>query len=105
DRGEGNRRELMLLGQAQGVPVGVGQQLWLTAVAPAPDRPDGVNDVAGGQVAARGDHRVARLAAADTPALLQDGRPARAVDLAVYCAFGAPDSLHARDIGHRAFLL
>src|SRR4029079_9988360 len=54
--------------------------------AAAPDRTDGVDHVTGGETKARGDARVARRAAADLPAGLEQLAARGAMDGAVHAA-------------------
>ena len=63
-----------------------GQELLLARAAAAPDRPDGVQDVTGGQVTSAGRLHVAGVAPAELAALVENRRPTRAVDRAVDAA-------------------
>ena len=69
DRGEGDGLEPVGLGECQAVAIARGERLVLALVAAVPDRADGVDDVAGGEVVAAGDARLAGGAAAKGPAL------------------------------------
>ena len=73
----------MLKCEMEGGAIGRGEQLGLAGAAAAPDRADRVNDMAGGQPVAAGDARLARRAAADAPAFLQQFRPGGTMDGAV----------------------
>src|ERR1700687_2432957 len=64
DRREGNRSEVMLKRKAQAVAIAESEQAMFASVAPAPNRPHRVDDVARGQSEARGDLRLSRLATA-----------------------------------------
>jgi hypothetical protein len=83
DRRKGERRGAELRRNLHGAPVAGAEQLRLVGVSAAPDRADGMDDVAGRQVPACRRLRVARLAAAEATALLEDRRAAGAVDRAV----------------------
>jgi hypothetical protein len=60
-----------------------GEELVLALLAALPDRPDRMDHHARGEVTRRRRLGVARLAAAQAPRLLEDRRPAGAMDCAV----------------------
>ena len=53
DRGEGDRLQAMLDGEAEGIAVAVREEFVLAVRAVAPDGADGVDDVPGGEVRGR----------------------------------------------------
>ena len=68
DGGKGDRTGADLVGHGQRVPVAGGQRLGLALRPAVPDRPDSVDDEAGGQVEPVGDHGLPGRALADGPA-------------------------------------
>jgi hypothetical protein len=86
DRRERDGATTKLVRDLEGAPVARGKQLGLALIAAMPDRADGVDDVARGKVARGRRLRVANLAAAEPPALLQDRRPACPVNGSIHPA-------------------
>src|SRR3954462_4461731 len=80
DRGEGEGPAAELVSQLDRARVTGSEQLCLACSAAVPDRTDGVDDVTCRQVPSTGRLRVARLAAAEPAALVQDRRAAGAMD-------------------------
>src|SRR3954453_13912430 len=80
DRRKGDRAAAMLVRELDRAAVARREQLVFPGGAAAPDRADGGEDVTGREVSPRRRFRVAGLAAAKLPALLEDGRSAGAVD-------------------------
>ena len=99
DRRERDRAAAVLGRELDRPPVAGRQQLRLALAAAVPDRPDGVDDVVDGQPPGAGDLRVARVAAAEPAALLEQLRPGRAVDRAVDAA--APEQARVRGVDDR----
>src|SRR5206468_4758838 len=86
-RRDGRKRDTPaseLRGQLERAAVARRQKLGLAGFASAPDRADCVDDVARGQPPGRRRLGVARVAAAEQPALGDDLRPARTVNRTVY---------------------
>ena len=87
DGGEGNGFDVVLLGELEGIEVGVAEELLFVVFAFAVDGAHGVYDVLGGQAACGGDDGMACGAAAllgdDFLAFLEDLRAAGAVDGAI----------------------
>lgn len=65
DRRKGDRAEVVLRTQLEGVSIAAREDSRFAVVAAGPDRADGVNDVAGGQPVAARDLRFARAAAVE----------------------------------------
>ena len=86
DRREGERARAELRGHLERAPVARRQQLGLALSAPAPDRPDRVDDPPCRQPSAGRRLRVADAAAAQEPALLENRVTAGAVDRPVDAA-------------------
>ena len=73
-------------GHLDGAAIRRCEQLGLSALAIAPHRPDGVDDIPGRQVARGGGNSVAGLAPADATALRHDRRPTGAMNRAIDAA-------------------
>ena len=86
DRGEGDGAAAEIAGDFQRAPIATRQQFGLALASAVPDRTDGVDDVAGGQVETRRGLGVAGGAAAENSARGQQFRPGGAVDGAVHAA-------------------
>ena len=86
DQGEGHCLAPVGQGQFQRGAVGGDQQIPLPAVPAPPDRPHGVDHMAGGQTISIGNFGLSRPASAQGTALSQQPRPGGAVDGAVYAS-------------------
>ena len=90
DGREGNTRQPLRYRQLQALPVGAGQQFWLTLMTAVPDRPYCVDDMFGRQIAAVGNNRPpgcqSPLPGHDLTALFQNSRPAGSVNGPVHAA-------------------
>src|SRR3546814_18049552 len=96
----------MRLSDAEAALVAGGEFNRLPARAAAPDRPDGVDDEAGGKGVATGQPRLADGATTQGPAFLQQAGTGRAVDGAIDAAAaqqrgigGIDDSSEERSVG------
>jgi len=83
DRGERDGAATELLRDLQHSAVTRGEELGLSLIAALPDGPDRVDHVARRKLAGRRRLRVAGLAAAEPPALLEDRGTAGSMDCAV----------------------
>ena len=88
--------QMMLEGKFKGGAVAAGKQFRLMIIAAAPDRPDGMDDMAGGQVIASGDFRLAGMTALELPALCKESRSGGTVNGPVNTA--APEQRAVRGI-------
>src|SRR6185503_2421306 len=86
DRGERDGLQTVLEGELQALAVAGGEKLRFSALAAAPHRSHGVDDVLRGQLVAPRDLRLAGRAAAERAAFLQQLAPRLAVDGAVHAA-------------------
>jgi len=80
DRRQGDGRDLVRMSEREAVPIAGREQFRLALVPAAPDRPDRMDDVPRGQSIAFGKLRLARPAAAEQPAFVNQLRPGGAVD-------------------------
>jgi hypothetical protein len=112
DRGKGDRIEAMLVGDFERAAIAGGEQPILVPSAAAPDRPDGVDDMARLQREPGRDLRFARRAAAKRPAGRKQLRPGRPVNRTIDAAAagkagigGVDDRIdrQGRDIGNDDF--
>ena len=98
---DGNARLVSLVraGDLHTPAVRTRQQLGLAVPAVAIDRPDGVDDVLGLEVAAGGELGVAGRAAAELPARRKDRRPAGTMNRAIDAAAAAQSAVRRVDDG------
>jgi hypothetical protein len=103
DRGEGDGAAAEPGRELDRAPMYRREQLGLAVIPAAPDRADRVDHVSRRKVAGARCLGVAGVAAAESPALREDRRPARAVDRAVDAA--SPEQRRIRRVDDRVHFL